>query len=109
MGSGPVSESDTASARIAIRFQPVGRIIHVDPGTTLFDAAKSLGLPVASACDAEGACGACGFEILEGQEALSAVTAPERETLKANRVPRTHRLSCLARITGPVTARASYW
>ena len=57
-----------------VHFQPSGRSIRVPAGTTLLEATHRAGLPMASACGADGICGRCGVEVLTGAAALS----PER-------------------------------
>jgi adenylate cyclase len=90
-----------------IRFEPSGARIRVPAGTSLLEAARLAGLPVASACGADGICARCGLEILEG-----AVAAPsEREqTLKQrNRIHPQMRLACRIRLCGDLTVTAPYW
>ena len=41
----------------------------------LLEAARDVGLPVASACGADGICGRCGLEIVEGAQTLAAPSA----------------------------------
>ena len=81
---------------VRIRFEPSGRESLVPTGTTLYAAAKNLGLPIASACDADGICARCGMEILCHEDRLSPEDEPERSGKHANRVDAKLRLSCLA-------------
>ena len=46
-----------------IRFQPSGRTIRVDPGTSVLEAARAAGLPIASGCGARSLCGRCGVYV----------------------------------------------
>ena len=57
-----------------VRFSPSGRGVRVPLGTTLWKAIRSAGLPVASACGADGICGRCGVTVIEGGDSLSAET-----------------------------------
>jgi ferredoxin len=82
---------------------------EVPEGATLLDAARGAGLPIARACTGRGLCGRCDLEILEGHGALSPEAPDERETLERDRLAATRRLSCQARVYGPVLATASYW
>ena len=94
---------------VRITCAPSGRVAEVPSGTTLFAAVRALGLPVGASCDAEGVCAACGLVILEGADALSR-ESPFETSLKArNRVPVEQRISCLTRVMGDVTVRATYW
>ena len=51
---------------VTVRFQPEGREVRCRAARRLLDAVRSAGLPLASACGAEGLCGRCGLEILDG-------------------------------------------
>jgi ferredoxin len=82
---------------------------EVPEGATLLDAARAAGLPIARACSGHGLCGRCDLEILEGRDCLSPEAADERETRERDRLSASQRLSCQARVRGPVLATASYW
>ena len=82
---------------------------EVPDGTSLWDAARALGLPVASACNGSALCGRCGLEPLEGASALSQETEIERLAKERGRIEPELRLSCQARVQGDVTATARYW
>jgi len=91
-------------------FEPRGLHLEVDVGTTLFQAARSLGLPVGTACEAEGICGRCGLRPLSGAEHLSPETPSERRVKADNDVDPTLRLSCIVRVLGgPLVVTADYW
>jgi uncharacterized 2Fe-2S/4Fe-4S cluster protein (DUF4445 family) len=64
----------------------------VAPGTSVFDAAGSLGVFVPTSCITQGKCKECMVEVAEGMEHLSPRTAAERH-LTGNL-----RLSCQARV-----------
>ncbi len=94
----------------SLRFEPTGCELEVDAHTTLFSAAKALGLPVGSACDAEGICGRCGLRPLGGAEHLSEETDAERRVKRDNEVDPALRLSCVATVRrGRVVLTADYW
>ena len=84
-------------------------IREVAAGTTLLEAARAAGLPIARACTGRGLCGRCDLEILDGSGWLSAEAEDERETRERDRLPASRRLSCQARVQGPVRATAGYW
>ena len=81
----------------------------VPKGTTLLDAARGAGLPIARACSSRGLCARCDLEILDGQGSLSPEAPDEREIRERNGIPPARRLACQARVGGPVRATASYW
>jgi ferredoxin len=97
------------SDTVRITCEPSGRVAEVPSGTTLFDAVRGLGLPVGASCDADGVCAACGLRVTSGPGALSRERAFERDLKARNRIDRDIRISCLARVMGDVTVRATYW
>lgn len=82
---------------------------EVPEGATLLDAARAAGLPIARACTGRGLCGRCDLEILEGLGSLSPEAPDELETRERDGLAASRRLSCQARVHGPVVATASYW
>ena len=94
---------------VEVRFQPSGKSLRVVRGTTLLEAARSAGLPMASACDADGVCGRCAVELREGAENVSAETPAETRVMRDNRIAVGLRLACRAHVAGPVEVTASYW
>ena len=92
-----------------MRFQPSGARLRVRAGTTLLEAARRAGLPMASSCGADGICGRCGVRVLAGADALSAEAANEIEVKRRNRIDPELRLACRAGVHGPVEVTASYW
>jgi 2Fe-2S ferredoxin len=95
---------------VRVRFLPSGESVRVVVGVTLHEAIRRAGLPIASACGADGVCGRCAVEVRAGAPGLSPET-PEEERLKLrNRVDPRARLACRARLTGgEVAVTASYW
>lgn len=94
---------------VEVRFRPSGTSLRVPVGTPLIDAVHRAGLPMASACGAEGICGRCGVRVLAGAAALSPETDGEGEVKRRNRVEAGFRLACRALVGGPVEITASYW
>ncbi len=93
-----------------LQFEPSKRQVEVDPQTSLFEAARRLGLPVGTACEAEGICGRCGLRPLSGAHLLTPETEQERRVKKANQVDPDLRLSCITRVRrGTVVLTADYW
>ncbi len=94
---------------VLLRFEPSRKSIEVPAGTTLLEAARRAGLPVASACGADGICARCGLEILEGAETIAPETERERDVKRRNRIAAALRLSCYIDIAGDMTVTAPYW
>jgi 2Fe-2S ferredoxin len=94
---------------VEVRFQPSGARLRVRPGTTLLEAARRAGLPMASSCGADGICGRCGVRVLAGAGTLSAEAANETEVKRRNRIDPELRLACRVGVHGPVEVTASYW
>lgn len=92
-----------------VRFLPSEREVRVAPGTSLLEAARQAGLPVASACGAEGICGRCGLQILEGEGSLKPETEREEQIKSANRVDPGLRLACRIKLQGDLVVTAPYW
>ena len=92
-----------------VRFQPSGRSIRVSPQTTLLEAARRAGLPIASGCGARAMCGRCGLQIVEGERHLAPESHREREVKRANRIDTALRLSCKRLLSSDVVVRAPYW
>jgi uncharacterized 2Fe-2S/4Fe-4S cluster protein (DUF4445 family) len=70
-----------------------GKSIEAQTGLSLFDQAEALGVDVPTSCRKQGKCKECMVEIVEGMDALSPMTEPERH-LKGN-----FRLSCQTCVT----------
>jgi ferredoxin len=92
---------------IEVRFEPSGKTVAVEAGTSLLEAARAAGLPVASACGADGVCGRCGMRILAGDPGDE--TAAEIEIKRRNRIEPDLRLSCRVRVESALAATATYW
>jgi uncharacterized 2Fe-2S/4Fe-4S cluster protein (DUF4445 family) len=70
-----------------------GQSIEAKGELSLFDQAEAMGIDVPTSCRKQGKCKECMVEIVEGMDALSAMTEPERH-LKGN-----FRLSCQTFVT----------
>jgi len=69
-----------------------GQESEVAPGTSLFEAAESLGIKVPTSCRKQGKCKECLVEVVEGMECLSP-PAPEERHLREK-----FRLSCRCKV-----------
>jgi adenylate cyclase len=81
----------------------------VPAGTSLLEAVRSAGLPIASACGAQALCGRCGVRVLRGGDALGPETPAETDSKRRNRVPGELRLACRVAVEGDLEVTASYW
>jgi uncharacterized 2Fe-2S/4Fe-4S cluster protein (DUF4445 family) len=70
-----------------------GQSIEASGGLSLFDHAEAMGIDVPTSCRKQGKCKECMVEVVEGMDALSAMTEAERH-LKGN-----FRLSCQTCVT----------
>jgi ferredoxin len=92
-----------------IRFQPSERSVRVPPGTTLLDAARRVGLPMASACGADGLCAKCVVRVLRGAEGLDPESELETRAKRRNRVADELRLACRVTPDCDVEITTPYW
>jgi uncharacterized 2Fe-2S/4Fe-4S cluster protein (DUF4445 family) len=93
-------------------FLPSGRRGTVEPGTSVLDAARRLGVDLDSTCGGRGICGRCQVEVSEGEHAkhgivsrassLSDLTDAERSYGGERPLGAGRRLGCLARVTDDV-------
>ena len=84
-----------------IDFQPVGRRGPCPEGDTLLDAARTLGVDLASVCGGYGTCGRCRVQIVDGE--VTPVTSQEERSLSAADLAQGYRLACLAVPLGDCT------
>lgn len=74
--------------------------VEVDEGTSLFDAAKRVGIAVDTACGGNGTCGLCRVRIVSGFEALSPIGPVDRKLLGDVYAVARERLACQAKVQG---------
>lgn len=77
-----------------IDFQPIGRRGQCPAGGTLLDAARSLGVDLASVCGGHGSCGRCKVQLIAGE--LTPIRGQEVARLAAAELGQGYRLACLA-------------
>ncbi len=77
-----------------IDFQPVGRRGPCPEGSTLLDAARTLGVDLVNICGGNGSCGRCKVQLVAGQ--LTPITPQEADRLSAAELAQGYRLACLA-------------
>lgn len=78
-------------------------------GTSLLEAVRRAGLPIASACDASALCGRCAVRVLAGAETLAGESAAETKAKARNRVANELRLACRVQVEDDLEITASYW
>jgi len=100
------AEPRIVEAMPRVRCQPSGASAVFPRGTSLFDAVRSLGLPLAASCDAEGVCGKCALSVRGPVDPPGAV---EVDTLREQGCSPGTRLSCCVRVREDLEVRASYW
>jgi 2Fe-2S ferredoxin len=91
---------------VCIRFSPSGRSVRVPAGTTLLEAIRRAGLPVASACGAAALCARCGVHV---QGDVTRETAAESVAKQRNRINTGLRLSCQVRADRDLEVSTPYW
>jgi uncharacterized 2Fe-2S/4Fe-4S cluster protein (DUF4445 family) len=102
----------TAADRALVVFTPSGKRGRFAHGTTLLQAARSLGVDVDSVCGGRGLCGRCQIRIAEGEFAKHGIRSERGHVTGAAEVEaryrarkgmaEEHRLSCQAWILGDV-------
>ena len=94
---------------IEVRFLPSEKRIRVARGTPILEAVQQAGLPIASACAANGLCARCGVRVIRGRASVSEETEDESTAKRVNRIDPELRLACMAMLSGDVTITATYW
>jgi uncharacterized 2Fe-2S/4Fe-4S cluster protein (DUF4445 family) len=98
--------------RALVVFTPSGKRGRFAHGTTLLQAARTLGVDVDSVCGGRGLCGRCQIRIAEGEFAKHAIRSEQAHVTASGEVEaryrarkgmaESHRLGCQARILGDV-------
>ena len=83
---------------VEIKFEPDGPAGLVAEGTSLWDAAKRLGLHIPADCEGRGECDTCAVAIIKGANLLSSLTEAERQQLSAERLADGERLACQCKV-----------
>lgn len=82
--------------KVEVTFHPHDRVTRVPEGTTLFNAAHWIGLPIESTCGGRGTCGKCRVQVLRG---AAEVTPADRRHLSEEELAAGWRLACEAIVT----------
>lgn len=85
---------------VPVTFQPLGKTVHVLPGTRLVEAAAVAGLALDLPCGGQGSCGKCRVIVRRGVRAPNSV---EESVFDAPSVAYGYRLACQSAVEGPTT------
>jgi len=83
--------------KVEVTFRPHDRVTRVPEGTTLFNAAHWIGLPIESTCGGRGTCGKCRVRVLAGDVAI---TPDDRRWLSEQELAEGWRLACRSILSG---------
>ena len=102
----------TDAADPLVLFMPSGKRGRFPVGTSVLEAARTLGVYVESVCGGRATCGRCQIEVQEGQFAKHGITSSndhispvgpkEKRYAEVRTIPEGRRLSCSAQILGEV-------
>ena len=81
------------NTKITIEYQPHEKSARVPPGTSIFNGANWIGLPIDSACGGLGTCGKCKVRVIQGK---LDVTPADRKVFSPDELDQGWRLSCRA-------------
>jgi uncharacterized 2Fe-2S/4Fe-4S cluster protein (DUF4445 family) len=87
--------------RIDVGFQPIGKHVEIEAGTTVLCAAQEAGVGISAICGGAGSCDACRVH-LGDQEQVSKPNRTETDALDADALDAGLRLACQTEIHGPV-------
>jgi uncharacterized 2Fe-2S/4Fe-4S cluster protein (DUF4445 family) len=82
-----------------VDFEPIGKRVICEGGSTLLEAAQKAGVMLTSICGGEGSCGRCVVRVMDGE--VSPPTSSEKSVLGNDSTPDL-RLACQTRIAGDV-------
>ena len=86
---------------ITVEFQPIGRRIEVEKGTSILKAAQMAGVGLESLCGGEGWCEGCRIRLVAGE--LSPLTQSEIDVFSQAEIKAGFRLACQATPQGNIS------
>ncbi|MBI4482251.1 MAG: (2Fe-2S)-binding protein [Acidobacteria bacterium] len=86
-------------------FESENRILEVEAGISILEAAEKFGIPLEHACGGICACTTCRVDVVEGAENLTPVQPTEENLLREVNLTGPFRLGCQARVAGNVKLR----
>ncbi len=89
-----------------ITFLPINKVVEVESGTPILDAALDNNIKINHNCGGNCACSTCHVIVEEGFDSMNEVTEDEMDMLdEAEGLTDTSRLSCQARVTKDIIVR----
>jgi ferredoxin len=82
---------------------PANLPVDVDSGTSLFDAARRVGIAVDTACGGNGTCGLCRVRVVAAFDSLSPLGPVDKKLLGDVYAVARERLACQAKVNGDCT------
>ena len=86
----------------SVTFLPLNLRVELEPGESVFTAARRSEIGISTACAGKGTCGLCRVKVAGGEEHLGPVSAVEKKHLGNTYYLTKLRLSCQLRPTGDV-------
>jgi uncharacterized 2Fe-2S/4Fe-4S cluster protein (DUF4445 family) len=97
-----MTEAATSSPkRVLIDFQPLGRRIEVDEGSTLLEASQQAGVQLVSLCGGIGSCEGCLVRVVSGD--VTETTSLEQSIIEPDALASGYRQACQARALSNIT------
>jgi ferredoxin len=96
--------ADASSGCCMATHDATGQPFAVQAGQVLLDAGLEAGVDMDFGCRV-GACGACAVEVVDGLENALPPDPIEADSLRRYCLPRSCRLACRTRLSGPITFR----
>ncbi len=93
--------TNTSSKRIRIDFQPLGRRIEIDRGSTLLEASQQAGVQLVSLCGGSGSCEGCLVRVVSGE--VSDPTSLEEGFIETDALASGLRQACQAHALSDIT------
>ncbi len=81
-----------------IHFMNSNKVVEVEKGSSILEAALDHGVPIYHTCGGNASCSTCRVKILSGAENLSPVEAAEAQVLDAFDLKPPYRLGCQAQL-----------
>ena len=82
---------------VTVVFEPEGKRVMMQPGVTVLEAAKKIGVGIRSECGGKGTCGKCKV-VIKDNKAVSKLTEAEMKHLSKLEIDSGYRLACQTRI-----------
>ncbi len=98
----PLAAARATDGQPSVLFKALDRVVPCGKGQTICEAAEHAGIEIDADCH-QGVCGIDPVRVIAGGEHLGTIGSVERSTLEdlCSLDPATHRLACMARVTGP--------